>query len=184
MAFENYVLVYPMDTQEGVLMARKKRKLCAGKLVGFGGKIKPGETVRVATERELNEELNLQAYSTECRLIAVLDIYTGEIARRVFVLTGKSAEDQQEFLRTLRLNTKEFFAETLEFWDITTVEEHDLPEGDSLWLPEALEITGAPLHVQVGLNNAGDMHMTKDVSSISWDIDAVPPDMSKSLIKR
>jgi 8-oxo-dGTP pyrophosphatase MutT (NUDIX family) len=184
MAFENFMVVYPLDTQGGVLMARKKRKWCKGKLVGFGGKIKPHETVRAATERELNEELNLQAYSTECRLIAVLDIYTGEIPRRVFVLTGKPAEEQQEFLLTLRLNTKEFFAETLRFWDITTVEEHDLPEGDSLWLPEALKITGAPLHVQVGLNNAGNMHMIKDISSISWDIDAVLPDMSKKLTGR
>ena len=39
-----------------VLLGRKKRGFGAGKLVGYGGKLHPGETAYQATVRELREE--------------------------------------------------------------------------------------------------------------------------------
>lgn len=174
MTFENFVVVYPMDTQGGVLMARKKRKWCEGKLVGFGGKIKPSETVRAATERELNEELNLQAYSMECRLIAVLDNYTSAMPKRIFVLTGKPLEEPGKFLQTLCVDGEEFFPETLRFWDVSRVKPEDLPEGDDLWLPEALKVMGDPLHVQVYKGQSGVSRLQMTVSSFGWNINVAP----------
>jgi 8-oxo-dGTP pyrophosphatase MutT (NUDIX family) len=175
MRFENYVLVYPMDTRGRVLMARKKRKWCEGKLVGFGGKIEPHETIRAAVKRELGEELNLQFYHVWCRLIAVLDISTGETPRRVFVLTGKPVEESQEFLRTTRLNTDEFVAGTLKFWDMDQVKPEDLPEGDDGWLQAALAGVMMTLHVQVFPGRKrGTLQIEREPSLDEWDIDEVP----------
>lgn len=175
MRFENYVLVYPMDTRGRVLMARKKRKWCEGKLVGFGGKIEPDETVRAAVKRELGEELNLQFYHKWCRLIAVLDNYTGETPRRVFVLTGKPVEESQEFLRTTRLDTDEFVAGTLKFWDMDQVKPEDLSEGDDEWLRAALAGVMMTLHVQVFPGRKrGALQVKKEPSSYDWDIDKMP----------
>lgn len=42
-----------------ILLGRKKRGFGEGKLNGFGGKIEPGETIRAAAVREIEEESRL-----------------------------------------------------------------------------------------------------------------------------
>jgi 8-oxo-dGTP diphosphatase len=51
-------LVHPIVDGE-LLLIRKQRGLGAGKLVGPGGKIDPGETPREAARREVREELRV-----------------------------------------------------------------------------------------------------------------------------
>eukprot|EP00743_Colponemidia_sp_Colp-15_P007240 GILK01007817.1.p1 GENE.GILK01007817.1~~GILK01007817.1.p1 ORF type:complete len:177 (+),score=31.35 GILK01007817.1:40-531(+) len=54
------VLVFKPDASE-VLLGLKKRGFGAGKWNGFGGKVEPGETIRQAAHRELQEEAGIVA---------------------------------------------------------------------------------------------------------------------------
>ncbi|GIW38999.1 MAG: 8-oxo-dGTP diphosphatase [Meiothermus ruber] len=56
------VLVLPLDRpQHRILLGLKKTGFGAGKYVGFGGKLEPGETLVMAAIRELWEESHLAA---------------------------------------------------------------------------------------------------------------------------
>src|SRR3989344_4607404 len=43
-----------------ILLGQKKRGFGAGRWNGFGGKVEPGETMRAAAQREVQEECGLQ----------------------------------------------------------------------------------------------------------------------------
>lgn len=56
------VLILPLDRpQQRLLLGFKKTGFGAGKYVGLGGKLKPGETLVTAATRELWEESRLRA---------------------------------------------------------------------------------------------------------------------------
>jgi hypothetical protein len=90
------------------------------------------------------------------------------------VLTGKPVEEPHEFLQTLRLDMDEFFAETLQFWDMPQVKAWDLPKGDDRWLDAALAATTTVLHIQVYRKKEGIIRIQKAPSSYKWNIDEVP----------
>ena len=58
---------------EQVLLGYKKVGFGAGKVDGFGGKIEPGESVRAAAMRELEEECGVRAHPESVRAVAYLD---------------------------------------------------------------------------------------------------------------
>jgi len=59
---QSSTLVFPIDRPENrVLLGLKKTGFAAGKYLGFGGKVKAGETLAVAAARELQEESRLLA---------------------------------------------------------------------------------------------------------------------------
>lgn len=54
-------LVFPLRADGAVLLGRKRRGFGADKWNGFGGKIRPGETLAECAVRELKEETGLTA---------------------------------------------------------------------------------------------------------------------------
>jgi 8-oxo-dGTP diphosphatase len=61
------------DGRPEVLLGRKKRGLGAGKLVGLGGHVEPGESAAEATVREVAEESGLVVDPADLRPAAVVD---------------------------------------------------------------------------------------------------------------
>ncbi|QLH84598.1 8-oxo-dGTP diphosphatase [Halosimplex pelagicum] len=59
-------LCHPVVDGE-LLLIRKRRGLGAGKLVGPGGKVEAGETVREAARREVREEVRVEPVGVEKR---------------------------------------------------------------------------------------------------------------------
>lgn len=56
-----------------VLLGHKRRGFGAGKIVGIGGKVEPGESLVQAAVRELSEESGLVADPADADLVAHLD---------------------------------------------------------------------------------------------------------------
>ncbi|WP_232792498.1 8-oxo-dGTP diphosphatase [Actinacidiphila yeochonensis] len=61
------------DGRDEVLLGRKKRGLGAGKVVGLGGHVEPGEGAAQAAARELAEESGLRVDPAALRPVAVVD---------------------------------------------------------------------------------------------------------------
>lgn len=59
-------------------VAPKKRKVGAGYLNGYGGKPKPGETLRQCARRETLEESGAEIDLKKTDLAAVIDFYAGD----------------------------------------------------------------------------------------------------------
>lgn len=57
-------MCYPILDDE-LLLIRKQRGLGAGKLLGPGGKVEPGETLRACVRRECREELRVEPTGLE-----------------------------------------------------------------------------------------------------------------------
>ena len=55
-----------------ILLGRKKQGLGAGKFVGIGGKVEPGETIIAATLREIHEEIGVHIIETDLQPVGVL----------------------------------------------------------------------------------------------------------------
>ncbi|MEO6061083.1 MAG: 8-oxo-dGTP diphosphatase [Thermoflexales bacterium] len=89
-------LVFAMRDGQ-VLLGHKKRGLGAGKITGIGGKIEPGESVRAAAVRELDEEAGLIARPEALLHAAELDFCfpnkaSWQIVVRAFVITDWTGE--------------------------------------------------------------------------------------------
>ena len=74
----NCTLCFPLktlQTSDHILLGMKKHGFGKGKWNGFGGKIKPGESIHVAAIRELKEESNLDAVAIDLISCATLNFY-------------------------------------------------------------------------------------------------------------
>jgi 8-oxo-dGTP diphosphatase len=60
------------DPAREVLLGLKKRGFGAGKFAGFGGKVEPGETTRLAAARELAEEISIAVAEADLQLVGHL----------------------------------------------------------------------------------------------------------------
>lgn len=65
-------LILPLRDDQ-VLLGHKLRGFGAGKIVGIGGKVEPGESLAQAAVRELHEEAGLTVDPTDADLAAYLD---------------------------------------------------------------------------------------------------------------
>lgn len=77
-----------------ILLARKKRGFGKDRLNGYGGKRRPGESVRIATIREVLEESTIVVHELEERgmIDFVIDDLDLRIRCHVFVATDWSGE--------------------------------------------------------------------------------------------
>lgn len=73
---------------EDVLLGLKKARFGAGKILGFGGGVEPGETIRQAAVRELEEEAGLQ--TSEADLLFMGHVW--------FIFPAKPAWDQKVYI--------------------------------------------------------------------------------------
>lgn len=78
-------LVYPIRNNQ-VLLAKKVKRIGVDKWNGWGGMVKPGEAIRAAAVRELEEESRLKAEPDDLEFIGLLNFTNnGENGDRVLV---------------------------------------------------------------------------------------------------
>lgn len=114
-----------------ILLAIKKRGFGAGKWNGSGGKIKDGETIALATVRELKEEIGVAVKDTDLKPVARFNFYFPQRTdwdMQVFVFfawkfAGEPSESDEMKPQWFKLNEIPFS----EMWP-----------DDMLWLPRAL----------------------------------------------
>lgn len=110
-----------------LLLIRKKRGLGAGKINGPGGKIDPGETAQQAAERELSEELGVQAQGT---------VERGELS---FQFTDGLRLHVRVFTAPDCTGTPRETAEAIPMWTATDALPYDeMWADDRIWLPQML----------------------------------------------
>lgn len=68
-----YLLRDRADGGLDVLLGYKRRGLGLGRVVGIGGKVEPGETVRAGAVREIEEETGLRVDAADLESAGVLD---------------------------------------------------------------------------------------------------------------
>jgi 8-oxo-dGTP pyrophosphatase MutT (NUDIX family) len=66
------IFLFRGDPLNEVLMGLKKEGFGEGKIVGFGGKIEPGETIVEAAKRELGEETGIEVKLENLKKVADL----------------------------------------------------------------------------------------------------------------
>lgn len=84
-----------------ILLGMKKRGFGEGKYNGFGGKVKPGETIEEATLRELYEESGVKADSSDLEKVAEFDFFFPTVEKdwdqvvHVFFIRNWQGEPQE-----------------------------------------------------------------------------------------
>ncbi len=126
------VLIFPLDRpQNRVLLGLKKEGFGQGKIVGFGGKLEPGETIAEAAVRELQEESGLLAKVQNLWYTAYLE----------FVFSAKP-----EWNRVVHGFRLEYWQgepsesnEIIPQWtDLDAVPYEQMWDDSKLWLPQVL----------------------------------------------
>lgn len=115
-----------------ILLGMKKRGFGVGKYNGFGGKLKPGETIEEATLREFQEESGLCSKQEDLKKMAEIDFY----------FPYKPEWDQTVHVYTIST----FFGEPQEteemafqWFNRNNIPYHRMWDDDKYWLPLVLE---------------------------------------------
>jgi len=141
-------LCHPIVDGEALLI-RKRRGLGAGKLVGPGGKVEAGETVREAARREVREELRVEPFGVEKRGefdFHFRDEAVDDDSMTVHVFTAEGVEGEPEA-------TEEAVPE----WRPTgTLPDDEMWVTDRVWLP----------HLIAGETFAGEFVLSDDGESL------------------
>jgi 8-oxo-dGTP pyrophosphatase MutT (NUDIX family) len=133
------------DPAREVLLGLKKRGFGAGKFNGFGGKIRPDETVRDAAVREVREETRLVVSPDALRPVGAVTFFfpnrpSFDLHVHVFLVSVWSGEAKE----TPEMVPRWFAIEQIPFeqmWD-----------DDSHWLPRVL----AGAHIEAEFTFAED----------------------------
>lgn len=114
-----------------VILARKKKKIGAGRLNGYGGMVEPGESVEEATVRETREEAKVEVPIESLDKRAVVNFhFDGVLKVQVHVFFARDwAGDPQE---TDEMGPPEEF-------DFDEVPYYEMLAADGHWLPLVLQ---------------------------------------------
>lgn len=119
-----YTLCIPFKYPE-VLLGMKKRGFGAGRWNGFGGKIKEGETIETAAQREMQEESGIVIGALE--KVGIMDF---------------EFEGNPETLEVHIFNVKDFSGEMVEsdemkpqWFNINEIPFENMWPDDELWFP-------------------------------------------------
>lgn len=123
-------LCHPIVDGE-LLLIRKQRGVGAGKIVGAGGKIEPGETPREAARREVREELRVNPVGVE---------KCGEFA---FHFRDENPADDSMFVHVFTADgidgTPSSTDEAVPEWHATTNPPYEeMWVDDRIWLPHLM----------------------------------------------
>jgi 8-oxo-dGTP diphosphatase len=127
-------VTYIMRHHEGVdqvLLGEKLTGLGVGKIVGPGGKAKPGEAPADAAVREIREEVGLHVAPEDLSAIAVISypfLDRPALSQRSFVFTTRV------FQGTL-VSSAELHAT---WWPVAAIPYERMWSDAALWLPQAL----------------------------------------------
>lgn len=116
---------------DDVLLGFKKRGLGAGKLVGVGGKVEPGEDLRAAAVREVHEEIRVRVDPADLE----------PAGRMHFVFPARPEWEQRVHVFLARswtgdpVETDELRPEWFSTFSLPT---ERMWEDNRLWLPDAL----------------------------------------------
>jgi len=115
-----------------ILLGMKKRGFGAGRWNGFGGKVKPGETIGDAAVRELCEETGLIVSPSSLERAGILEFSfendpVTELEVHVFRVLDHSGEPQE----TEEMRPQWFFVDEIPF--------RDMWSDDPFWLPHFLK---------------------------------------------
>jgi ADP-ribose pyrophosphatase YjhB (NUDIX family) len=123
-------LLFLLDSEK-ILLAMKKRGFGAGRWNGVGGKVTAHETVRVATVRECQEEI--QVIPRRIIEVATLNFYFPSAKKdwnqRVIVFTSKDWEGEPT-------ETEEMAPK---WFPINEIPYSEMWSDDQHWLPEVLK---------------------------------------------
>ena len=125
-------LVFLIDRNAGkILLGMKKRGFGAGKLNGYGGKLKEGESVTVAAVREVKEEAEVDIAEKDLVKAAEIFFYFNEhpdwnIHCFVFLIYRRKGEP------------KETGEMAPEWFDLDAIPYEKTWSDDIYWLPKAL----------------------------------------------
>ena len=125
-------LVYPINGNR-ILLGLKKLRIGAGTYVGFGGRVGPGETIKEAAIRELQEESGLAAQIDDLHCRGILIIHNPRYSAKLGVLK----------IHIFTITSWEGEPHSTEEMDPCYFEKNSLPwdkmrESEHYWLPAVL----------------------------------------------
>lgn len=115
--------------RERILLGMKKRGFGAGRWNGFGGKVKPNETIEDAAKREMEEECGIKVKSLE------------EVGLINFEFKGSSDMPEVHIFRVLEYFGKSTETEEMlpKWFSIKKIPFDKMWPGDKFWIPLFLE---------------------------------------------
>ncbi len=121
-----------LAVKEGkILLAMKKRGFGSGKLNGYGGKVQDGESIEEAAIREMKEEVELIAETSNLN----------KVGRLEFLFNGKPEWDQEMHIFLVREWTgepRESEEMRPQWFDVKEIPFDSMWPDDKYWLPSVL----------------------------------------------
>lgn len=114
-----------------LLLGMKKRGFGVGKFNGFGGKLEPGETFRVAASRELEEESGLKAPPAGLILRGMLLFFMRQSNMIMNVAVYESKDFSGEYIESDEMIPQWFNENRLPF--------ESMWPDDKIWMPSFLK---------------------------------------------
>ncbi|XP_002733265.1 oxidized purine nucleoside triphosphate hydrolase-like [Saccoglossus kowalevskii] len=114
-----------IQQQTKILLGLKKRGFGRGKWNGFGGKVEPGESIKQAAHRELNEECSITSENLE--RIGLIDFEFEDDPQVLEVHVYKSNSYKGQVIESEEMQPQWFEVDSLPFNQMWLDDEHWFP---------------------------------------------------------